>query len=65
MAIRVKNKLVQDLLNYLDQKAGEGDTEADALHSELLADQVEADYEDLKTDKELPPNRTKGGAWII
>ncbi len=64
MAIPVRNQLVQDLLNYLDTKA-EKDPEADRLHSELLADQAEATYEELKADGELPQPKTKGGAYII
>ncbi len=65
MAIRVKNNLVQEILNYLDRKAGEGDNEAAALHSELLADQVEATYEEMKEAGELPIQKTRGGAYII
>jgi hypothetical protein len=65
MSIPVRNKLVQDLLNYLDRKAGQGDQEADALHAELLADQTEATYEEMKEAGELPVNRTKGGSWIV
>lgn len=64
MAIPVKNKLVTEILIYLENQP-ETDAEADRLHSELLGDQTEADYEDLKTEGKLPDNRTKGGAYII
>lgn len=64
MAIRVRNQVVTDLLIYLENQP-DSDAEADRLHAELLADQTEADYEDLKTEGKLPDNRTKGGAYII
>ncbi len=63
MAIRVRNDLVQDLLAYLDSK-GDTDPEADRLYAELLVDQTETDYEELKAEGKLPPP-TQGGAYII
>ncbi len=62
MAVQVRYQLVQDLLAYLDAK-GETDPDADRLHSELLADQTEADYEELKAEGKLPP--LTQGAYII
>jgi len=64
MAIPVRNQVVTDLLIYLENQL-ETDTEADRLHAELMADQTKADYQDLKTEAKLPPNRTPGGAYII
>lgn len=63
--ILVRNQTVQDLLTYL-QSRPEEDLEADRLYHELLADQTEADYEELKAEGKLPsPNQTKRGAWIV
>jgi hypothetical protein len=63
MAIPVRNKLVADLLAYL-QKQPESDIEALTLYEALLEDQTQADYEDLKAEDKLP-KPTKGGAYII
>ena len=62
MAIPVQNQVVTDLLVYLENQPEE-DIEANRLHAELLADQTEADYQDLKIEGEIKP--TKGGAYII
>lgn len=65
MGILVKNQLVTDLLIYLESQP-ESDVEADRLHAELMADQTEADYQDLKTEGKLEfKTGTKGGAYLI
>lgn len=64
MAIPVRNQLVTELLVYLESQPEE-DTEADRLYHELLKDQTEVDYNDLKTERNSPSNRTPGGAFII
>lgn len=66
MAIPVRNKLVTDLLIYLENQP-ESDTEADRLHSELLADETEATYKDLKAEGKIGEGvtKTKGGSYII
>jgi len=54
------------ILTYLKRQASEGDTEAETLHTELLADQTNTTYTDLfKTERKVNPHRTPGGAYII
>ena len=61
MAIRVKNRLVDGLLSYLQKQQ---DYEAQELYQQLLEDKVEQEREDIITESTLP-QKTKGGAWII
>jgi hypothetical protein len=49
MAIRVRNRLVEELLGYLEKQ--------------LLQDKVEQEREDMKIEGTLPT--TKGGVYII
>jgi hypothetical protein len=60
MAIRVKNRLVDDLLSYLQRQE---DYEAQELYQQLLEDKVEQDKEEMSLEGTLPT--TKGGAYII
>jgi hypothetical protein len=60
MAIRVKNRLVDGLLSYLQKQE---DYEAQELYQQLLEDKVEQEREDMDVEGTLPT--TKGGAYII
>jgi hypothetical protein len=60
MAIRVKNRLVDELLSYLQKQE---DYEAQALYQQLLEDKVEQKKEEMSIEETLPT--TKGGAYII
>jgi hypothetical protein len=64
--IPVRNEIVHQILTYLKRQASNGDTEAETLHTELLADQTNTTYKDLlKTERTVNPHRTPGGAYII
>ena len=60
MTIRVRNRLVDELLGYLEKQE---DDEAQELYQQLLQDKVEQEREDMKIEGTLPT--TKGGAYII
>jgi hypothetical protein len=60
MAIRVKSRLVDELLTYLQKQ---DDYEAQELHQKLLEDKVEQERKEMSIQGTLP--RTKGGAYII
>lgn len=60
MAIRVRNRLVDELLGYLEKQE---DNEAQELYQQLLQDKVEQEREDMKIEGIVPT--TKGGAYII
>lgn len=62
MAIWVKNKLVDELLTYLENRPAD-DAEAESLHHELLMEKIEQEREEMLVDGTLP--KTKGGAYII
>jgi hypothetical protein len=60
MAIRVRNRLVDELLSYLQKQEN---YEAQELYQQLLEDKVEQEKEEMSVERTLPT--TKGGAYII
>jgi hypothetical protein len=60
MAIRVKSRLVDELLAYLQKQ---DDYESQELYQQLLEDKVEQEREEMSVEETLPT--TKGGAYII
>jgi hypothetical protein len=70
-----RNEIVHQILTYLKRQASHGDTEAETLHTELLADSTNTTYQDLfRIERKINPrsterspnlHRTPGGAYII